>query len=131
MDQYHIQGIENQLYEDRGACFRGTVRVRFEHLHFGDLCPRASNEKVTATLKDKFTSEGCLRLEPRHHIPAIISQATLDLAIQASPGATEAALLSGCKKLPCELRIPDGVAIECLQGLHRVAAAQRFLPRRD
>jgi hypothetical protein len=86
---------------------------------------------VTATLKDKFTSEGCLRLEPRHHIPAIISQATLELAIQDSPGATEDALLSGCKKLPCELRIPDGVTIECLQGLHRVAAAQRLLPRRD
>jgi len=131
MAQYQASAVENQLYRDRGSCFRGTVRVRFAHLRFGDLCPREANEKVTATLRDAFANEGCLRLEPKNHIPAIINQANLDLAVHATPGATEASILAGHKKLPYELRFPDGISIECLQGLHRVEAAKKMLPRRD
>jgi hypothetical protein len=131
MAQYHASIVENQLYQDRGNCFRATVCVRFANLHFGDLCPQEANEKVVVKLRDVFAHEGCLRLEPKNHIPAIISQANLDLAIHTTPGAIGASILAGHKKLPCELIFPDGVSIECLQGLHRVEAAKKMLPRRD
>ncbi|KAH8744248.1 hypothetical protein F5883DRAFT_661988, partial [Diaporthe sp. PMI_573] len=109
----------------------GTVRVRFANLRFGDLRPRDANKKAVVKLRDAFAYEGCLQLEPKNHVPAIISQANLDLAIQATPGATDASILGGYKKLPSELRFPDGVVIECLQGLHRDEVAKKILPRRD
>ncbi|KAH8743474.1 hypothetical protein F5883DRAFT_592788 [Diaporthe sp. PMI_573] len=52
--------------------FQGDRPGPFAHLRFGDLCPWEAIEKVTATLRDTFVNEGCLRLEPKNHIPAII-----------------------------------------------------------
>jgi hypothetical protein len=131
MEQNQVEAIEKKLYEDRGSSYRGTARIRFAHLQFGDLCPRYPNEKITTHLKEKFSNEGCLRLEAKNHIPAIISQEILDVAIRASRNVSQESLIENRKKQPPELRIPENVNIECLQGLHRVAAAKLVLPRRD
>ncbi|KAF4446547.1 Intracellular protein transport protein USO1 [Fusarium austroafricanum] len=131
MNQNQIESVEQQLYQDRGIYFRGTARIRFAHLRFGNLCPREPNKKITAQLKERFSSEGCLRLEPKNHIPAVISQDTLDACIRASPNVSQDVLLENNGKQPPELRLPENCMVECLQGLHRVAAGKEFLPRRD
>lgn len=131
MEQYQVEDIEKKLYQDRGSSFRGTARIRFAHLRFGELSPRHPNERITTYLKEKFSNEGCLRLDPKNHIPAVISQAILDAAIQASPNVSQDSLLENQRKQPPELRLSEGVTIECLQGLHRIAAAKIVLPRRD
>ena len=131
MEQNQVESVEKQLYQDRGASFRGTALVRFAHLHFGSLCPREPNKKITEHLKEKFSNEGCLRLEPKNHIPVIVSQETLRAAIEASPNVSQDSLLENGNTQPPELRFPNNVTVECLQGLHRVAAGQEFLPRRD
>ncbi|KAI0534967.1 hypothetical protein GGR58DRAFT_504754 [Xylaria digitata] len=131
MEQNQVESVEKRLYQDRGASFRGTARIRFAHLHFGSLCPREPNKKVTEYLKGKFSNEGCLRLEPKNHILAIISQETLEAAIRAFPNVSQDSLLENRGEKPPELTFPDSVTIECLQGLHRIAAGKEFLPRRD
>lgn len=131
MNQNQVENVEQQLYQDRGISFRGTARIRFAHLRFGNLCPREPNKKITAHLKERFSGEGCLRLEPKNHIPAVISQGTLDASIRATQNVSQDVLLENNGKQPPELRLPENCTIECLQGLHRVAAGKEFLPRRD
>ena len=131
MNQNQVEVIEQQLYQDRGSSFRGTARIRFTHLNFSDLCPRKPNKSITARIREAFSNSGCLRLEPKHRIPALINQDILDAAIEASSIESLAALLGNQTKQPPELTLPDHVRVECLQGLHRVEAAKEFLPRRD
>lgn len=131
MDQNQIEFVEHQLHQDRGLFFRGTARIRFENLHFGNSCPRERNQQIIKYLEEKFSNEGCLRLEPMHHIPAVITQAALDNCISASPHLSHKSLLENQGRMPQELKIPAETMIECLQGSHRVAAAMAFLPRRD
>lgn len=131
MDQNQVENVEQQLYQDRGTSFRGTARIRFAHLHFGSQCPREPNKKITAHLKEKFSTEGCHRLEPKNHIPAVINQKTLDASIRTSPKVSQDSLLENGEKQPPELKFPDNFTIECLQGLHRIAAGKEYLPRRD
>ncbi|KAF4344402.1 Intracellular transport USO1 [Fusarium beomiforme] len=131
MNQNQIESVEQQLYQDRGIYFRGTARIRFANLRFGNLCPREPNQKIATQLKERFSGEGCLRLEPKNHIPAVISKDTLEVCIRASPNVSQDVLLENNGKQPPELRLPENCMVECLQGLHRIAAAKEFLPRRD
>jgi len=131
MEQSQVELVGRKLLEDRGTYFRGTARIRFENLQFGELCPRELNQKFTDSLKSKFITEGCLRLDAQNRIPAVISQQMLSQAIDDSPGVTVDLLLENSKDQPPELLIPSNVAIECLQGLHRVAAAKEILPCED
>ncbi|KAM9873936.1 hypothetical protein VDGL01_12000 [Verticillium dahliae] len=131
MNQNQVENIERNLHRDRGMSWRGTARVRFAHLHFGNLCPRKPNEKIITHLKETFKIEGCLRLEPKNHIPAVISQKMLNTCVSVSTDMSQSMLLENPKKEPPLLKFPDGVTIECLQGLHRISAAKGLLPRRD
>jgi hypothetical protein len=131
MQQAQVEVIERKLAEDRGTYFRGTARVRLQCLHFGDQCSRELDRKIVQSLKDTFKIEGCLRLEPRHHIPALIDQQTLELAIKSSPGVSAAALLDNPKELPPELKIALNCSLECLHGRHRLQAAKEILPPKD
>ncbi|KAI9770970.1 MAG: hypothetical protein M1840_002674 [Geoglossum simile] len=108
MDQDQVKIIERKIAEDRGL----------------------SRENVEI-LKHTFKTEGCLRLEPKHHIPAIIDQQTLDLAINSSPAVSLDTLLDNPKKEPPELNIPPGYSLECIHGRHRVQAGNETLAPRD
>jgi hypothetical protein len=129
MQQAQVEIIERKLAGDRGTYFRGTARVRLQRLHFGDQCSRELDRKIVESLKDTFEIEGCLRLEPSHHIPALIDRQTLELAIKSSPGVSAAALLDNPKKLPPELKL--NCSLECLHGRHRLQAAREILLPKD
>ena len=116
MRQDEIDIIEKELLEDRGKYYGGTARVGFEHLHFGDLCPRGRDEKIVEYLKDKL-SHACLRLESRNWIPAVIEAHTLDVAIKSSPKVTQKSLLDNPEGLPPELKLPSDCYIRCLSWL--------------
>lgn len=130
MRQGEIETIVRELLEDRGKYYRGTARVGFEHLNFGNLCPRGRDEKIVEYLKDKF-SHACLRLKPRNRIPAVIEAHTLDVAIESSPEVTQNSLLDNPKGLPPELKLPLDCHIEFLHGRKRLEAAKEVLPRKD
>jgi hypothetical protein len=126
-----VEIIERKLAEDRSKYFRGTACVRFEYLHFGMHCPRELNRKNVEELKNRFETESCLQLEPKHHILAIIDQQTLDLAIKSSPDTLLHTLLDNLKKLPPELKIPPNCSLESLHSCHRVQAGTEILQPRD
>lgn len=137
MDQNQVENIEKQLLIDIGTCFRGTARILFDHFSFRDaslgdldglLKPKA---KAIACMKEKFSTEGCLRMLPQNRIPAIIDQETLNSALRASANMSLDSLLENPRDVPPELKLPNKAIIECLKGLHRVTAAKEFLPRKD
>jgi hypothetical protein len=115
MRQGEIETIEKELLEDRGKYYRGTARIRFKHLYFGDRCPRGRDKKIMEYLKDKF-SRACLQLEPRNRIPAVIKAHTLDVAIDLSPEITLETLLNNPKRLPPELKLLFNCHIKCFYG---------------
>jgi hypothetical protein len=125
MEQDCMEIIERKLLDDKRTKFRGTARVRFENLAFGR---RDLNEKAVTYLEDKLKKQGILRLEPRHRIPAIIDWKVLEEAIEASPNTSSELLLENPEEEPPYLQLPSGQLIDCLQGLHRVAAAKKILP---
>jgi hypothetical protein len=134
MEQDQVEIVEKRLAEDRGKYYRGTARFRFDYLHFEDTFPRDPQDpdkKIVEILKGKFENEGCLRLEPANHIPAVIDQSTLDMLIAESPGISLGSLLDNPKNLPPEIKCPNNIKIECLQGRHRVEAGREYLPPRD
>ena len=130
MDQIEVEAIEKQLAEDRGRYYRGTVRVRFEHLNFGDLCPRGRCNEAVEYLKDKF-SQGCLRLDPRNRIPAIIEPHTLDIVLKCSSGTTLGDIVDNSGGIPPELKLPHNHRLECLHGRQRFEAAKEVLPPKN
>src|SRR5437773_7840139 len=131
MEQAQVEIIERKIAEDRGKYYRGTAIVRFEYLHFGSQCPRELDRENVESLKDTFMKQGCLRLEPKHHIPALIDQQALDLAIKSSRAVSLDTLLNNPKAVPPELKMPPNYSLECIQGLHWVEAGKEILPPKD
>ncbi len=124
--------IERKLIADRNTFFRGTARVKFHHLRFVHVHDRKRDDlKLRKDMKTKYETQGCLRLEPKNHIPAIIDQRTLDAATQMSEGVDEKSLLDNPKSIPPELKFPADISIECLQGRLRVEAGKDFLARKE
>jgi hypothetical protein len=127
-----VERTERKLVADRNNLFRGTARVRFQNLRFIHVHDRKrDNENLQKDLKKRYKTQGCLRLEPKHHIPALIDQRQLDDAIRMSEIVDQKSLLDNPKPLPPELKFPADVSIECLQGRLRVETAKEFLARQD
>jgi hypothetical protein len=131
MEQKQLEAVEKELFEERGVHFRGTARIRFENLNFGSLGGRMLDRKIVNYLKDRFKTAGCLRIPPGNRIPAIINQKVLDDAIQNSPGLSSDSLVENAEEIPPELELPAEIVIECLQGMHRVAAGKEILEPED
>jgi hypothetical protein len=131
MQQEIASVIEKSLLLDRHAQFRGTVKVWFDCLEFGNLCPRELDAKVVSYLVDKFKTQGVLRMDPKNRIPGLIDAKTLQEAIEASSGTTLDTLLDNPGGEPPILRLPKNKRIECLQGLHRIQAGRKIIARKD
>ena len=121
---------ECKLQAERCVKYKGTARIRLEHMHFEWNETRELNRKNVERLKDVFRTENTRRLEPRNHIPAVVDQAELDIALQISKFSAET-LLSNPDAEPPALRFPKHHRITCLHGRHRVQAAQETLPPTD
>jgi hypothetical protein len=131
MQQELASVVEKTLLLDRHAQFRGTVKVWFDSLEFGSLCPRKLDTKAVTYLTDKFKTQGVLRMDPKNRIPGLIDAKTLQEAIEASSGTTLETLLDNPGGEPPLLRLPPNTRIECLQGLHRIEAGRKILSRKD
>ena len=68
-----------------------------------------------------YEAARCLRLKPEHHIPAVIGQQNLDLAITSLEK-----LLIYPPKLPPELKFPPGHRLICLHSQHRVEVTKQW-----
>ena len=131
MDQ-EVQNIESKLSTDRNVFFRGTAKIKLQHLRFVHVHDQKRDDsKLIEELEGKFKERGCRRLEPKNHIPAIIDQTTLDDAIRISNGVNAKTLLENPKKGPPELKFDANFSIECLDGRLRAEAGKTVLSQED
>ena len=126
MQQRRVERQEAELEVERRAKFKGTARIRLEHLDF----PRYEASENVERLKLCIEYQGCYRLESRYHVPAVIDQQLLDVVIQAS-STSHAALLSDSQSEWPTLRLPSGTRLECLRGWDRLRAGWESLPPKD
>lgn len=122
--QSQAESIERKIAEDRSANYRGTVRVRFEFLEFDTESSRELDQKNIERLIEVYEIDRCDPLQPERHIPALISQRSLELATKHT--GTSAGNLLCPQELPLELKFPPGHHLKCLHGQHRVEAAKQW-----
>lgn len=109
--------------------FQGSAKIYLEHLQFAKHdVSEFLDQKNVARLKKIFELEGCLRLDPEHHIPVVIDSETLKQSL------TKSAISRGdlfTSTIPPELVLPGKYVVTCLHGRHRIAAARDFLLASD
>ena len=118
---------ESASFHEKKSHFRGSALINLKHLTFeNDQVPgtRPLDQRNVARLIQIFELEGCRRLEPEHHVPAVISEKTFRDALKRSK-VSEEVLLQHDK--PPQLRFDDAVRLTCLHGKHRLTAADEFL----
>ncbi|KAH6704267.1 hypothetical protein BKA61DRAFT_493502 [Leptodontidium sp. MPI-SDFR-AT-0119] len=128
--QYHAMEQERKLVEDREENFRGTACVSLRRLVFKPEYSRGVDRKNIERLKRIFAKQGCLRLSPPNHVPAIIIEQDLNVALQHS-GKTLKDLLHSAQDAPPKLTLPPKYMLECLHGQHRILAALEILTPKD
>jgi len=125
VEQDWLEVLERQRVETKFANFRGVARVKLSHLSFPNP-PRPIDPTNIKRLKRSFKTEGCLRIDPEHHIPAIVHEEALQTALENANISKEKLKGSWGKDL-AELLFADGLKLECLHGQHRVIAAEQCL----
>ena len=128
--QHHATEQERKLAEDREENFRGTARVSLRKLIFKPEYSRDVDKKNIKRLKRIFERQGCLRLSPSNHVPAIIAEQDLKVVLQHS-GKTLEDLLNSAQDAPPKLTLPPNYMLECLHGQHRILAALETLTPKE
>jgi hypothetical protein len=118
--------IETQTY------FRGSAKIAIRSLEFGSQereGVRLLEGKNVSRLLKIFETEGCDRLDPEHHIAALIGQDAFNRALQIS--RLERATLMDREEVPPRLELDADDRITCLHGQHRIEAAKQYLNGSD
>jgi hypothetical protein len=121
---------ERELSGDLEENFRGTVCVSLRRLTFKPEYSRDIDEKNIERLQRIFTKQGCLRLLPSNHVPAVIDERDLHAALHRS-GKTLKDVLNGTQDAPPKLILPSGYMLECIHGQHRILAGLKVLDPKD
>lgn len=115
----------------------GVARIDLNKLRFDDAIPnghRESSKKIQVKLLNIFKLEGCQRMEQEHFVDALITQECLSDAL-VSHGKTIEAFKESCNlsygSLHDVIWLKPTEPLRCLNGLHRIAAAKRFLNKND
>ncbi|KAF2849418.1 hypothetical protein T440DRAFT_126264 [Plenodomus tracheiphilus IPT5] len=120
------------LAKDRLNCYRGIARVSLDSLNFRHSLVRKKHRDISQQnvlhLVEVFERKGCLRLQEEHVIDAVVRDEDLKeaLARQEIP-PEDFRNLQWAQNAPL-LDISD---VQCLSGMHRIEAAQRYLDDND
>ena len=128
--QHELKHGESFLEEERTRCFRGTIKIDMEHLHFDGPGFRDIDEPNVHRLTDIFEQQGCKRLEPDHHIPATVDDNLLETWLEDGQYSRDDILSRDASRWPF-LRFCPNTTLQCLHGRHRLAAAERYLVGQD
>ena len=133
MRRSQLKAQEERLNREKGIRYKGTASIEIQVLQFPAQKIGRTSGKNVERLKKVFRNEGCERLILRNHVPAMIHQGQLDLALQASGLSAEHLLTDphGPRGSYPELNFPTGYRLECLHGQDRVRAAAQVLPPGD
>jgi hypothetical protein len=128
---------DKKIFKDLSANFRGTIRVRVEHLQFdrGDESrdhnppyPRGEKEEKEAIgiLANDFKTGGCFRLQPLHYVSAIVNQDTLTFILNSLKLSAEE--LVKYPGEPPEPKLPRNFQLRYVCGHSRIEACKKVLP---
>lgn len=114
--------INQRIEEERRKKYLGTASIDFRCLGQPSILPNPTRKSNVLALKRIFQEErGCRQEDSRHHAKATISS---DVFQQALASANVSMERLREDNLPfVKLDIPQGVILECLQGLDRMSAA--------
>lgn len=110
--------------------FKGVARVQLSALDFNRALSsqrhRPLSEKIVARLVDVLRREGCRRDNEANFVDAVVEDDVLQAAL-AKVGLTDVSLESCLEDQPI-IPLHD---LQCLHGLHRIAAARLVLDQND
>jgi Protein of unknown function (DUF3723) len=122
-DQVKVDASQKALWSNKYKNYKGAAKVEISVLDW-DIDTPFDPAKV-ARLEGIFSIEGCLWLDPRNHISAVIETADLKEALKISK--LDELDLKLCRDgFPPELKFPDGYRLQCLEGIHRIRAAEKI-----
>lgn len=134
--QAHVEDL--RLDTERRLICKGSALVRFEFLRWNEYLKRDPTKEIpdprhVEYIKRIFQKEGCRPQQVRHHIPAIVDQHAIDIALedaQRKDRWNKNTLPSNYATIDTrdgypELDFPGG--IECLRGRHRIEAGKEYL----
>lgn len=113
MYQARAEAEERCIISARSSSIRGTARVRIRSIQLGS---RDISRGNVERLKEVFDTVGCARLEPKNHVPVLVTEEDLRFA-SMNPGVGD--------PYP-SLEFRDG-ALKCLHRRHRLLAASEYL----
>jgi len=123
MSETTYHAVSSRIESDKALKRLGTASIRLDALEFP--YSRGLDEKNVERLERLFHGQGgCLPGAVENRIPATISQATFQSALNIS-GITPEELLSD-SVVHQRLELPSGSRLVCLRGRHRAQAAQHF-----
>jgi len=117
--------------------FLGVARIDLDQLAFDVVSPnghRNVSKKIQTKLINVFRLEGCRRMEHEHFIDALITRDMLGAALRCYGISIQSfqnsyTLSNGSLQHVLRLRLSG--PLQCLSGLHRVAAAKCYLNKND
>ena len=117
--------IETQAYLQQRDAFCGSIKCPIRRLRYESITvdPRQLDPKNIARLLGIFKLEGCRRLDPQHHVPALVSKTVLNALLEQVPGGQSG--LSPQDKSP--VHVDPKHDLKCLHGRHRLEAAKKYL----
>lgn len=119
---------ERRLASERNIKYLGTASIEILALDISPQHTRELDRENVERLRKLFETEGCHHTDIQNHVPAIIGEEQLAVALQAA-GITADALLHNTQEGPPELDFPADYRLECLHGRHRLHAGLEALPR--
>jgi hypothetical protein len=128
--QYPVTISEDRLERERVQKFLGSAKVAIDLLRFESIETRRQDDRNKDRLLDAFQQAGCLRLDRKYHVQAVIDKDVLLEALRTAESST-AALFSDDASLWPRLEFPANFHVECLHGQHRVRAGMKYLWKSD
>ncbi|EUC40671.1 hypothetical protein COCMIDRAFT_108213 [Bipolaris oryzae ATCC 44560] len=120
------------LAKHKANCFRGLIRARLDCLQFNHQLflnkHREESPQNVRRLQKIFEKTGCLRLQEENIIDAVVEDDRLNAALHAIGLSNEALQ---------KIRSPEDAPslylgeLRCLNGLHRIRAADQYLNEND
>ncbi|KZZ91208.1 hypothetical protein BBO_09563 [Beauveria brongniartii RCEF 3172] len=116
-----FQAVSRRICAEKSLKHAGTAEVRLSILDFANST-NANSNNVKRLIRLFKNQRGYSPAERQNRIPAVIDEADLHRALNAS-GLSRESLLS-CSSKPPRLEFPSGFRMICLRGRDRVQASE-------
>ncbi|KAJ5417417.1 uncharacterized protein N7487_000967 [Penicillium crustosum] len=116
----NINASNSDLQDFPGSFFLGFARVEIRNFEFG-----INDEGNVLNYLQFFECNGCSRLDPEHHVSAVVNQDVFTNIIESQN--LSAADFDDVKHPPL-LQLESGNKLRCIRGHDLLEAAHRYLP---